>query len=108
MSRGTGKPALGPGTPNSASSAQSSSWDRHIGGPSIYDLQQPVMNTNDMLQNLPIWGSPIMGASPGVMSIASMSPEPEVRDQEELALMMKNMNIKDDAGSPPTKTPRLD
>ena len=100
--------APAPGTPTSASSAQSSSWGGHVGGPSIFDLQQPIMNTNDMLQDLPIWGSPVMGASPGVTSVASMTPEPEVRDQEELALMMQSMDITDAAGSPPTKAPRMD
>ena len=99
--------ALAPGTPNSASSAQGSSWGGYIGGPSIFDLQQPVMDTNEMLQNLPIWGSPVMGTSPGAISITSMSPEPEHRAQEELALMVQSLNI-DDTGSPPTKTPRLD
>ena len=104
--------ALAPGSPAAncaANSELSSSWGGPIGGPTIFDLNAPsIMNTDGMLRNLPIIASPVAAHSPGIVSVGSMSPEPEHAAQEELANMLNGLQIVEDGtqNSPGPKRPR--
>ena len=77
--------ALAPGSP-AANYAANSELDS--GSPvsippmNMWDLVNPRENTDDMLRDLPISGSPIPPnpESPGVVSIESMSPGPAMSE----------------------------
>ena len=86
---------------------QSSGWGCK---PTIHDLaNRMTMHTGNMLRELPIVASPIATLSPGIISVESMSPEPEAKEQDELADMLQEMQLSDATQkSPGPKRPRVE
>ena len=67
------------------------------------------LHTGNMLRELPIVASPIATLSPGIISVESMSPEPEAKEQDELADMLQEMQLSDATQkSPGPKRPRVE